>query len=382
MASSVYYYNNNSHKFNEAILVLFRACTPRIDENIIFGGRSVFNGLLVLYLSSDAGGKRVYDMLRTCPPPCSSIKSVTVLFYKTDLTGQLSPNFINNMKKMKKMNNFIFVDVPHTSYGVVPDSAYLDINNFISLSTENVINNSITPQSFSYNSKVMLRTTTIFSDTWIHHFDEGNTKPYRFHTGPNSIIVLQMMMTNNIVEIPKISLTNATVFKIPYDNGVSMIVYMPDNPAKYEQLHDDISALSKDNRFGKLQQQLQNCSKHHDILRMPKFNYQTTTNITRGINAVKPFSLFNMSEMFQDTRLAPSELSHEIYNRIDNNEIGTTTYSEYTAFGYDSPSSGTTGLTINKPFGFFIVQDSGHIINLGIFTGIGFEISSINTPSH
>lgn len=374
MASSVYYYNNNSHQFNETILVLFRACTPRNNtDNIIFGGRSIFNGLLALFLSSDVKVKSVYGnffMLERRPPPCSSIKSVTVLFYKTNLTGPLSAKFISDIKNT---DDFIFTDVPHKSHGDIPISqSYSHINNFISHQTGNVINDVIKPQSFSYQSNVMLQTTTIFSDTWMNQFDDMNTKPYPFHTN-NGVISLQMMMTNKAVEIPKISLEYATVFKIPYDSGVSMIVYMPNNPAKYEQIHDDISALSVANRFHNIQLHLQNSSKCYDILRMPKFNYQTTTDITKGINGVAPFCYFNMSEMFQDKTRAPSKVSHEIYSRIDNNEQGTTTNTTYTAYGYDSSPVKTMGLTIDKPFGFFIVQDSGHIINLGIFTGKDFE---------
>ena len=363
MASSTF----NRPLFNETILKLFRVSIPRESSSgssIVFGGRSVFNGLLTLYLGSSKDVRFSFDttfnLLGLRPPPCQSIKSVTVLFHRSDLTGALNENFVS---EIKGIDDFVFVDVPHSGLRV-PE--YNTINTFIANRTANVIKEVITPQSFEYQGKAKIQTTTVFSDNWACPFDSNDTRFGKFFISGGNTINLQMM-TNSLCRtaVQVNALSYGTFYRLPYVSGVSMLIFMRNQPAEYGQLYDDISWLSEVSRFEEILSALKDVM--FTSIEMPKFAYMTTIDTIKGIKGIHPFNNLNMLRVFQDKTRAPSQFKHEICSRIDNNEMGTSTKSVFETTAYDS--SGGNPLRINKPFCFFIIQSSGHIINLGIFTG-------------
>ena len=241
------------------------------------------------------------------------------------------------------------------------------INNFIAEETNYEINDAITQSIFLYRGIAKIHTITRFSDEWKDPFDSV-TREETFTVSGGRTIKMQMMHTSSQVQVKKIHEEYGTFTRIPYEGGCSMIIYMRHEAAAFPQIYDDISWMSKDSRFEKIKSDLENVEEGSYILAMPKFKYEMITNITNGIYNIDPFCQFSMSDMFNETVMTPFQyldnISHETSSRIDNNEQGTSPESVLTCSKFRGYIH-----KIDKPFCFFILQTSGHIIDLGIFTG-------------
>ena len=349
----------NRSSFNTLILSIFRVSISRdLRENIIFGGRSVFNGLLALYFGSVNPGLNL-EQLR--PPHCPHIKSATVLLYRNNFTGPLNDNFI---RTLQSLTDFVFVSVHHDNNNI-SNAECKNINTLVASRTGNAITDGINPESFGYPGKAKLQTTTVFSGDWVCPFNTEDTRIKLFQTAGGMRGIETMMYAMPVV-VGRYSYGGGTFYRLPYKNGVSMIVYMRSTPAVYGQIYDDIAWLSVQNRFEKMLPKIE--EHQYGGVEMPKFSYMTSMDISAGVQKTHYLKDFNMFKMFANASLAPTQFSHEIHSKIENNEKGTSTESVFETFAYD----GKTGeiLKLNKPFCYFLIQASGHIINLGIFAGV------------
>ena len=361
--------------FNSTVIKLFCSCIPAgLDGNVVFGARSVYDGLLSLYHGSDAEARAVadtYGLLQMKPPSNNCCISVCVLLHHDDKTGHVKESFLKSIR-----NSGILVAVFGFSSKVKLTDMDADIEQFNKLvekMTENKIENAITRDNLKLPGRVDLLMHTKFTGHWKRPFHYMNTElDGKFKIKDDMTITLPLMcIDDDILDIPMASIESmdADVYMLPYKENASMLVYLPKSVVEFDVLWMAILIFnSNDTRFEETLLEPLTLQQYSGIT-MPKYKYSTDLDISEGLKKLAPFNQLNMSDVFEVPRSDESSYTFHIRSHINNDEEGTITESTFETYEYDSCVPELPHILINKPFAYFIIQDSNDIVDLGIFMG-------------
>ena len=403
--------------FNHSLFQLFSLVPKKkeINYNVTFGCRSIYNGVLmlrsashrkpILRLPRDHYHKRDQDTEQ-----CST---VSVLFIAEDLMGPYNNTFrpppgikfaamryksTENIKQNKR-------DCVAINIGI-GDPRYLKIN--------------VTSDWLNYSGGALLRTVSSFKDNWKYkYFRERYTKKRQFWVCPHKCEMLPMMSSRPntpVVGLHKLLSPefNCVYYMMKYNADDSLIIRMNYHVSDYIQLYEDIIYLTERERFDTLFEEInkEETLVHCRGIIMPRISHETSIDLSTKLHEkyddedddkvelVKKIVDYDekmpfygpiaMTNMFKEMQ---PRYKHILKSNININETGTNIWSTFDTIinpvnkeqkkeeveevidneVEEEMSEDNTELPtwdiINKPFTYFIVQKTGAIVHMGIFTG-------------
>ncbi|XP_028293099.1 protein Z-dependent protease inhibitor [Gouania willdenowi] len=199
-------------------------------------------------------------------------------------------------------------------------------------------------------TKLLLISTIFFQGNWKLPFNPNLTQNAPFHIDNYNIVQVPMMFKEDkfytMEDIP----LGARVLKLPYQEGVSMLILLPNKDKDYTEIDEEISAK----RFLTWVDKLEKIKLE---VNMPKFKIEESYSLHHILPDMGLISIFtstaNLTRLSKDKGIKVSEVLHKAVIEVD--ETGTTAAAATTTgiIPYSLPRT----FTVNRPFFFFIYHE-------------------------
>ncbi|KAM8917552.1 protein Z-dependent protease inhibitor [Spinachia spinachia] len=212
-------------------------------------------------------------------------------------------------------------------------------------------------------TKLMLIDTISFEGSWQTPFNPNFTNNAPFHINNYNIVQVPMMFLEDKFYSMQDAPLGAKVLRLPYREGVSMLILLPNKGMDYTVIDDAITAKKFLSWIKKLQ-------KSTLEVHFPKFKMESSyllQNILPGLGMTSIFSnAANLTKLSKEEGLQVSEVLHKAMIEVE--ETGTTAAAATTSgiIPYSLPRT----FTVNRPFFFFIYHEAtncllfmGRVIN-------------------
>ncbi|XP_075304826.1 protein Z-dependent protease inhibitor [Odontesthes bonariensis] len=361
-----------SYKNMDFAMNLYRKISSYHDKNIFFSPLSISTSFAALLIAS--GGVTheeilaglSLEQLETADQPELIPRLFQLLHENIARNGSLKVEqsmalFLRQQFEVEKafedkIKTFFHADIRTVDFADTEGSISL-INEYIKQKTKDKVTEMIS--SLDGTTRLLLINTIFFQGAWQIPFDSNFTKNSPFHIDNYNIVQVPMMFKEDkfytMEDIP----LGARVLKLPYKDGVSMLILLPNKGMDYTVIDEEITAekfLSwiKELRKTKLE------------VHMPKFKMERAYSLHNLLPDMGMTSLFsnsaNLTRLSKDIGLTVSEVLHKAVIEVD--ETGTTA-SAATTIGI-IPYSLPRMFIINRPFFFFIYhEDTNSLLFMG-----------------
>ncbi|XP_010877173.1 protein Z-dependent protease inhibitor [Esox lucius] len=269
------------------------------------------------------------------------IDQSTSLFVR--LKFEVERDYSDQIKKFfnAEINNVDFADT----------KASIDtINNYIMKKTGNKVKEMVS--DLDPLTQLMLINTIFFQGEWKSPFNPIQTENGRFYIDNYNIVQVPMMfkMEDTFYTMDDISL-NAKVLKLPYQNGVSMLILLPDKGLDYTTIDDEITA----ERFLRW---TRNLKERKVEVQLPKFKMEQSYAMHSILPDLGISRIFldtaNLTRLSNNPGLKVSEVFHKAVIEVDERGTTAATATEGGIVAYSLPYS----FIVNRPFFFFIYHEA------------------------
>jgi serpin B len=198
-----------------------------------------------------------------------------------------------------------------------PEAARRAINDWVSQSTNQRIQDIIPPGALDALTRLVMANAVYFKATWQNPFDAGLTHPDAFHLLGGGSVQVEMM--NESTSLPAMQGDGYRAVEMPYAGGqLSMVVLLPD-----EGLFSDVESRLN---AGLIAQTVAELQTREVDLTLPKFKMEWSSELSQGLKALglkdafDPF-LADFSGMDGARDLYISRILHKTFVSVD--EMGT-----------------------------------------------------------
>ncbi|KAM9777613.1 protein Z-dependent protease inhibitor [Neosynchiropus ocellatus] len=270
------------------------------------------------------------------------------LFLKESFS--VEENFQQNMK------TYFNAEVKNLNFSDSQESVRL-INSFIQQKTDGRVKEMLS--EVDPLTQLMLVNTIFFQGRWQKPFNSKFTEKKQFHIDSYNIVDVPMMFLEDKFYNMEDHVLGARVLKLPYQEGVSMLILLPNKGVDYTVIDDEINARRFLGWIRKLQ-------KFKVEVQMPKFMLEQSYLLhvllpELGISSVFSDSA-NLTKIYKDGGIKVSEVLHKAMIEVD--ESGTTAAAA-TTVGI-TPYSLPSLFCVNRPFFFFIYhEDTNSLLFMG-----------------
>ncbi|XP_067099824.1 protein Z-dependent protease inhibitor [Osmerus mordax] len=247
-----------------------------------------------------------------------------------------------------QIKKFFNADINNVDFSDTKSSIAM-INEYIKRKTGNKVKEMIT--SLDSLIQHMLINTIFFQGEWQMPFDPLNTGNERFYINNYNIVQVPMMFREDKYYMMEDVALKCKVLKLPYMNGVSMLILLPNKGLDYTTIDDEITAE-------KFLMWIRDLKKMKLEVQLPKFRMEQSYDMhdilpNLGITTVFQQTA-NLTRLSNKTPLKVSEVLHKAVIEVD--EIGTTAAAATTVgiTGHSLPPS----FIVNRPFFFFIYHEA------------------------
>uniref|UniRef100_A0A4W5RGK0 Serpin family A member 10 n=1 Tax=Hucho hucho TaxID=62062 RepID=A0A4W5RGK0_9TELE len=265
----------------------------------------------------------------------------TALFVR--LTFEVERDYSDQIKK------FFNADINNVDFADRKASVAL-INDYITRKTGNKVKEVVS--NLDPLTQLMLINTIFFQGEWQMPFNPNHTENGRFYIDNYNIVQVPMMfrMEDKFYTMDDIPL-KAKVLKLPYREGVSMLILLPNKGLDYTTIDDEITAK----RFLSW---IKNLKKMKLEVQLPKFKMEQSYAMHSILPDLGISSIFhdtaNLTRLSKDPGLKVSEVLHKAVIEVDERGTTAAAATEGTITGYALPSS----FIVNRPFFFFIYHEA------------------------
>ncbi|XP_021429991.2 protein Z-dependent protease inhibitor-like isoform X1 [Oncorhynchus mykiss] len=224
------------------------------------------------------------------------------------------------------------------------------INDYIMRKTENRVKEMVS--DLDPLTQLMLINTIFFRGEWQMPFNPNHTEIQRFYIDNYNIVQVPMMlrMEDKFYTMDDFPL-NAKVLKLPYRDGVSMLILLPNKGLDYTTIDDEITA----ERFLNW---IKNLKERKLEVQLPKFKMEQSYAMHNILPDLGISSIFhdtaNLTKLSKDPGLKVSEVLHKAVIEVDERGTTAAAATESGIIGYALPSS----FIVNRPFLFFIYHEA------------------------
>ncbi|XP_062253344.1 protein Z-dependent protease inhibitor isoform X1 [Platichthys flesus] len=361
-----------SFKNMDFAMKLYRKISSYNDKNIFFSPLSISTSFSALLMASDGVTReellkglnleqletanqpelipRLFQLLHENITQNGSLKLEEGLALFVHQHFEVAKNFENQIK------TFFDADIKTVDF-TDQEASVKFINEYVKKKTEGNVTEIIS--SLDAQTQLMLINTIFFRGAWELPFDPSDTQSYSFFIDNYNIVQVPTMFRLDKFYMTDDIPLGAKVLKLPYKNGVSMLILLPNKGVDYTVIDDQITAR----RFLKWVRKLQKTKLE---VSMPKFKMEQSYSLHHILPDMGMPSIFsnsaNLTRLSKDDPIKVSEVLHKAV--IDVDETGTTAAAA-TATGITGHSLPQT-FTINRPFFFFIYhEDTNTLLFMG-----------------
>uniref|UniRef100_A0A3P9HGD9 Si:ch1073-416d2.3 n=1 Tax=Oryzias latipes TaxID=8090 RepID=A0A3P9HGD9_ORYLA len=351
-----------SYKNMDFAMNLYRKIANYHDKNIFFSPLSVSTSFAALLMASD--GITHKEILKVCNLEQFEMVDQPQLIPRLfqDLQENISRNgslqleqsmalFIRQRFEVEKtfqdnLKNFFQADINVLDFGNTKDSIKT-INDYVRQKTADKVPEMIS--TLNAMTKLLLINTIFFQGAWQMAFNPNFTENATFHIDNYNIVQVPMMFVEDKFYTMEDEPLGARVLKLPYKDGVSMLILLPNENADYNKIADEINATMFLNWTSNLE-------KRKLEVRMPRFHMEQDYllhNILPDMGLTSLFTnLANLTKLSKDEDLMVSEVLHKAVIEVD--EVGTTAAA---ATAVEVTRYSSMRFIINRPFFFFIYHE-------------------------
>ncbi|KAM9842950.1 protein Z-dependent protease inhibitor [Aulostomus maculatus] len=351
---------------------LYRKISTSHDKNIFFSPLSISTSYAALLLASD--GLTYEETLRGLNLEKLDRANQPELI--PELFQQLHENITNNgslkldqamalfvhqqfsIRKTfeDQIQKFFHADIKSVDFRDTEGSVTV-INDFIKQKTEDKVTNMIS--TLDPETQLMMINTIFFQGGWEMPFNRNFTYNAPFYIDNYNIVQVPMMFLEDKFYMMEDEPLGAKVLKLPYLEGVSMLILLPNKGTDYTEIDEEINAA----KFLKWIKRLRKIKLE---INMPKFKLEQSYPLHNLLPDMGFASIFsnsaNLTRLSKDRGLKVSEVLHKAVIEVD--ETGTTAAAA-TTIGI-MPYSLPRTFIINRPFFFFIYhEDTNCLLFMG-----------------
>ncbi|KAM6917993.1 protein Z-dependent protease inhibitor isoform 2-T2 [Lycodopsis pacificus] len=223
------------------------------------------------------------------------------------------------------------------------------INEYIKNKTEEKVTDMMS--TLDPLTQLVLINTIFFQGSWQKPFNPNFTESAPFYIDNYNIVQVPMMfLADKFYSMEDVAL-DAKVLKLPYQEGVSMLILLPNKGMDYTVIDDGITAKKFLSWIKKLR-------KIKLDVKLPKFKMEESYSLQNLLPDMGMASIFstsaNLTKLSQEKGLKMSEVLHKAVIEVD--ETGTIAAASTTTgiIAYSLPST----FFVNRPFFFFIYHEA------------------------
>lgn len=242
-----------------------------------------------------------------------------------------------------------------------PDPSRQEINAWVSDETEEKIKDLLPENSITSDTKMVLVNAIYFKADWLDRFDAEDTYDGEFNLLDGSKITVPMMGQN--MHIPFAVRDGYAIAELPYAGGTAVMdIILPDT-GRFEEVEMQLS-------YGMLQEALRSMVTDSVVVRIPKFEYESSFSLSDALAGMGMPSAFDenradFSGMTGQKDLFIGNVIHKAFVAVD--EEGTEAAAATAVI-----MEGTSAIMIenefivDRPF-IFLIRDvkSGQILFIG-----------------
>ncbi|XP_039897866.1 protein Z-dependent protease inhibitor [Simochromis diagramma] len=353
-----------SFKNMDFAMNLYRKISSYNDKNIFFSPLSISTSFAALLMASDGVTHKEIlkvlnlEALERADQPDLIPKLFQLLHENVTQNGSLEfdhsmalfiqPQFIIEREFETKINKFFNADIKTVDFADTTESIRV-INEYIRDKTGGKITEMIS--ALDEQTKLLLMNAIFFQGAWKMPFNSNLTRNAPFYIDNYNIVQVPMMFKEDKYYTAEDVSLRAKVLKLPYQEGVSMLILLPNPDMDYTMVDDEITAERFQSWIAKLR-------KMKLEVKMPKFNMEQSYSLHNLLPDMGMTSVFNnlsnLTKLSEDKELKLSEVLHKAM--VDVDETGTTAAAATTIgiIPYSLPRT----FTINRPFFFFIYHEN------------------------
>ncbi|XP_063765597.1 protein Z-dependent protease inhibitor-like [Eleginops maclovinus] len=361
-----------SFKNMDFAMNLYRKISNYHDKNIFFSSLSISTSFAALLLASDGvthqeilKGLNLEQLERADQPQLiptlfkllhENITQNGTMKLDQGMTLFTRQQFVLKKAFEDQIKTFFDADIQSVDFADTRGSINF-INEYIKQKTQDKVNDMIS--SLDALTQVMLINTIFFQGGWQNPFNSNFTSNAPFFIDNYNIVQVPMMFLEDKFYTMEDTPLGARVLKLPYLEGVSMLILLPNKGIDYTVINDGITA----ERFLSWIKSLQKTKLE---INMPKFKMEDSYSLHNILPDMGISSLFsnsaNLTKLSNQKGLQVSEVLHKAVIEVD--ETGTTAAAA-TATGI-IPYSLPRTFTVNRPFFFFIYhEDTNCLLFMG-----------------
>ncbi|KAK2826081.1 hypothetical protein Q5P01_020295 [Channa striata] len=343
---------------------LYRQISSYHDQNIFFSPLSISTSFGALLMASDGvtheeilRGLNLEQLQRADQPELIP-KLFQLLHENITQNGSLKldqgmalfmqQNFDVEKTFVNQIKKFFDADIKTVDFSDTKGSTRF-INEYIKHKTKNKVTEMIS--TLDTQTQLMLINTIFFQGAWQVPFNPNITHRESFYIDNYNVVQVPMMVKEDKFFMMEDIPLGARVLKLPYQEGVSMLILLPNKGMDYTVIDDEITA----EKFISWVKRLQKIKLEVNI---PKFRIEQSYSLHNLLPHMGVASLFsnsaNLTKLSKDKGLKVSEMLHKAVVEVD--EMGTTAAAA-TATGI-TPYSLPRTFIVNRPFFFFIYHEA------------------------
>ncbi|XP_037342604.2 protein Z-dependent protease inhibitor [Pungitius pungitius] len=347
---------------------LYRKISSHDDKNIFFSPLSISTSFAALLMGSDGvthkeilKGLNLGQLERADEPEL--IPRLFQLLHENITQGGslklehgmalfLSQNFSVEEVFQDHIEKYFEADIRSVDFADSKGSISF-VNEYIKNKTQDKMTDMLS--TLDALTKLMLIDTILFQGSWRKPFNPNFTSNAPFHVNNYNIVQVPMMfLEDKFYSMHDVAL-GAKVLRLPYREGVSMLILLPNKGVDYTVIDDAITAK----RFLSWIKELQRSTLE---VNLPKFKMESSYSLQNLLPDMGMTSIFsntaNLTRLSKEEGLKVSEVVHKAMIEVD--ETGTIAAAATTSgiIPYSLPRI----FTVNRPFFFFIYHEATNCV--------------------
>uniref|UniRef100_A0A3B5A538 Serpin family A member 10 n=1 Tax=Stegastes partitus TaxID=144197 RepID=A0A3B5A538_9TELE len=351
---------------------LYRRISTYHDKNIFFSPLSISTSFAALLMASDGVTREEIlkglnlEQLEKEDQPELIPELFQLLHENITQNGSLQLDqgmalFMRQQFGIQKtfkdqMKTFFNADITTVDFADTERSISL-INDYIKQKTQGKVSEMLS--GLNELTQLLLVSTIFFQGAWEMPFNPNFTENAAFYIDNYNIVQVPMMFKEDKFYTTEDVRLGARVLNLPYREGVSMLILLPNKDKDYTEIEEEITAQKFQNWIKKLQ-------KTKLEVNMPKFKMERSYSLHTILPDMGITSIFsesaNLTRLSKDGFFKVSEVLHKAVIEVD--ETGTTAAAATTIgiIPYSLPRT----FTVNRPFFFFIYhEDTSSLLFMG-----------------
>ncbi|XP_011615590.2 protein Z-dependent protease inhibitor isoform X2 [Takifugu rubripes] len=352
-----------SFKNMDFAMNLYRTISSFHDKNIFFSPLSISTSFAALLMASDGVTyKEILEGLNLHQlEQAGQLDLIPGLFklLNNNITQNgslrldqgmalfMHPKFRVEKTFQDQLKTFFDADIKSVNFTNTRGSVKF-INEYIKRKSHDKISNMVS--SLDPMTGLMLTNTIFFQGSWELPFNPNITVNAPFYIDNYSVVQVPMMFLEDKFYMMVDTFLGVKVLKLPYKEGVSMLIVLPNKNVDYTETDDEITA----DRIFRWTKMLRKVKLE---VHLPKFKMEHSYSLHEILPDMGMASVFddsaNLSKLSKDQGIKVSEVLHKAVIEVD--ETGTTAAAA-TIIGI-TPFSLPRTFTVNRPFFFFIYHE-------------------------